>query len=111
MYLEAPDDINCLQFNPKNPHLIAGGCINGQIIIWDIHEYTKILQADKKTAAESNAITKKSLEAPVVKWTIATPIELSHKGPITDLTWIETPIEVRFYQFNPLTLALINGLS
>jgi WD40 repeat protein len=31
LFLEAPEDILCFKFNPSNPNLIAGGCINGQV--------------------------------------------------------------------------------
>ena len=30
--LEAPDDIFSFKFNPSDPNIIAGGCINGQVI-------------------------------------------------------------------------------
>ena len=29
--LEAPDDIYSFKFNPSDPNIIAGGCINGQV--------------------------------------------------------------------------------
>ena len=29
--LEAPDDIFSFKFNPSDPNIIAGGCINGQV--------------------------------------------------------------------------------
>jgi len=37
--LEAPDDIQCFQFSPTDPHIIAGGCVNGQIVMWDIQQF------------------------------------------------------------------------
>lgn len=30
--LEAPDDIYSFKFNPSDPNIIAGGCINGQVL-------------------------------------------------------------------------------
>ena len=30
--LEAPDDIFSFKFNPSDPNIIAGGCINGQVL-------------------------------------------------------------------------------
>jgi hypothetical protein len=29
--LEPPDDICSFKFNPSDPNIIAGGCINGQV--------------------------------------------------------------------------------
>lgn len=37
--MEAPDDIQCFQFCPTDPHVIAGGCVNGQVVMWDIKEH------------------------------------------------------------------------
>ena len=31
LLMEAPDDILCFEFNPSDPNVIAGGCINGQV--------------------------------------------------------------------------------
>ena len=39
LYLEAPDDIQCFQFSPTEPHFVAGGCVNGQVVMWDIREH------------------------------------------------------------------------
>ncbi|KAJ3331023.1 WD repeat-containing protein 63 [Blyttiomyces sp. JEL0837] len=58
LILEAPDDINCFQFSPSDPNIIAGGCINGQIILWDISEYQDKLKSNRKSkggAAGTNA--------------------------------------------------------
>lgn len=30
--LEAPDDIFSFKYNPSDPNIIAGGCINGQVM-------------------------------------------------------------------------------
>ena len=34
--LEAPDDIFSFKFNPSDPNIIAGGCINGQVMSLNI---------------------------------------------------------------------------
>ncbi|KAK2540273.1 hypothetical protein Q9233_001145 [Columba guinea] len=33
LVLECPEDICCFQFSPSDPSIIAGGCINGQVLI------------------------------------------------------------------------------
>ena len=47
LLLEAPDDIFCFQFNPSDPNIIAGGCINGQIVLWDISAHAERLKPSK----------------------------------------------------------------
>lgn len=34
--LETPIEISCIEFHPENPNVLIGGCISGQIIIWDL---------------------------------------------------------------------------
>ncbi|RNA37716.1 WD repeat-containing 63 [Brachionus plicatilis] len=36
LFLEAPDDIYSFAFSNSDPNVIAGGCINGQVVLWDI---------------------------------------------------------------------------
>ncbi|KAJ3195007.1 WD repeat-containing protein 63, partial [Irineochytrium annulatum] len=48
LILEAPDDINCFQFNPSDPNIIAGGCMDGQVVVWDISEYQDKLKSNRK---------------------------------------------------------------
>jgi WD40 repeat protein len=93
--LEAPDDIQCVQFNPKYPNLVAGGCVNGQVIVWDLKDYEKHLQTDKKSSVLDSKPTggKKNNEVPIVKWTWATPVEYSHRASVMDLHWLETSVD------------------
>ncbi|XP_010154035.1 PREDICTED: WD repeat-containing protein 63, partial [Eurypyga helias] len=44
LMLECPEDIDCFQFSPSDPNIIAGGCINGQVVLWDISQHEKNLQ-------------------------------------------------------------------
>lgn len=42
--LEAPDDILCFKFCPTDPNFVAGGCISGQVVLWDIAEHSNRLR-------------------------------------------------------------------
>ena len=46
----------CLEYNPKDPHLLVGGCYNGQLALFDTRKGSQSLEA--------------------------TPIEISHKDPV-----------------------------
>ncbi|KAM4655172.1 dynein axonemal intermediate chain 3 isoform 6-T12 [Amazona ochrocephala] len=95
LLLECPEDIYCFQFSPSNPSIIAGGCINGQVILWDISEHEDKLQ-NTKTDADVNDVTappamedqQSSTEPPLVKHCAASPIEHAHKKPVTDIIWL-----------------------
>ncbi|XP_037260491.1 dynein intermediate chain 3, axonemal isoform X7 [Falco rusticolus] len=56
LMLECPEDIYCFQFSPSDPNIIAGGCINGQVVLWDISQREEKLQ-NAKTFADGIKIT------------------------------------------------------
>ncbi|KAJ3141403.1 WD repeat-containing protein 63 [Physocladia obscura] len=106
LILEAPEDINCFQFNPSDPNFIAGGCVNGQVILWEITEYEDKLKTNRKrnedaisvgTGAGGNFEDDSSGNSsggntgptvPIVKFIIASSIESSHRNSISDLQWL-----------------------
>jgi dynein intermediate chain 3, axonemal len=34
--LETPVEITCIEFHPNNTDIVLGGCVNGQVIVWDL---------------------------------------------------------------------------
>ncbi|KAJ1559288.1 WD repeat-containing protein 63 [Cladochytrium tenue] len=108
LILEAPDDVNCFQFNPADPNVIAGGCVNGQVLLWDISEHHERIASaaergkggapttsaadSARTAAGAGAADEHSGTArndrmsvdgvPVVRHAAATSIELGHRGHV-----------------------------
>ncbi len=34
--LETPIEVSCIEFHPENPNVLIGGCISGQLIVWDL---------------------------------------------------------------------------
>jgi dynein intermediate chain 2 len=53
-----------VEYNPKDPHFIIGGCYNGQIAIWD----------DRKGSQPAEV----------------SPIEKSHRDPVYDVAWLQS---------------------
>ncbi|NWU07263.1 WDR63 protein, partial [Cephalopterus ornatus] len=116
LILECPEDIYCFQFSPSDPNIIAAGCINGQVVLWDISQQGEKLQNEKPVADEvvdsdsevtaaAEVETKvspgvmvglyftrtqedSSVEPPLVKYCAVSSIEYSHKKPITDIQWL-----------------------
>ncbi|KAJ7410142.1 hypothetical protein WISP_111177 [Willisornis vidua] len=107
LMLECPGDIYCFQFSPNHPNIIAGGCINGQVVLWDISQHEKNLQTEKsvtdeisdsdneETAAAEAAtkppltqVQQSSTEPPLVTYCAVSSIEYSHKRPVTDIQWL-----------------------
>ncbi|NXJ80679.1 WDR63 protein, partial [Trogon melanurus] len=114
LMLECPEDIYCFQFGPRDPNIIAGGCINGQIVLWDIsqHEeklqnvkpvadevkttaanvvnasFLNILQYSCMSAGKNGEVQQSSTEPPLVRYCAVSSIQHSHKKPVTDMHWL-----------------------
>lgn len=98
LILEAPDDINCFQFNPYDTNLIAGGCISGQIVLWDISEYEDKLKSTRKRNDDSGDKSGKErhVETALLRYFAVSSIEFSHRGPISDLHWLPKNMELAY---------------
>ena len=48
--LETPIEITTIEFHPEDPNVLCGGCLNGQVIVWDISSTDhKIANGPKKS--------------------------------------------------------------
>ena len=46
--LETPIEVSCIEFHPDNPNVLIGGCISGQLIVWDLSCMESRINAGKK---------------------------------------------------------------
>jgi len=67
--LKPPSPLCCLEYNPKDPHLLVGGSYNGLITCYD----TRVGESAKETSV----------------------IETSHRDPVYSITWLagKSPFE------------------
>ncbi|NXP27266.1 WDR63 protein, partial [Scytalopus superciliaris] len=97
LILECPEDIYCFQFSPSDPNIIAGGCINGQVVLWDISQHEKnmqneksvpdeIVDPDSEVTAAAEAATE--VEPPLMTYCAISSIKYSHEKPVTDIQWL-----------------------
>ncbi|NWS35849.1 WDR63 protein, partial [Polioptila caerulea] len=107
LVLKAPEDIYCFQFSPSDPNIIAGGCVDGQVVLWDISKHEERLESAKPVADETidssesepraaAGVTEpspmkaqhSSTEPPLVRHCAASSIPYSHTKPATDVHWL-----------------------
>ncbi|NXY55699.1 WDR63 protein, partial [Callaeas wilsoni] len=118
LVLKAPEDIYCFQFSPSDPNIIAAGCADGQVVLWDISKHEKKLQSAKPVADEiidssedepraaaaevtevilgvpsPLQVQQSSTEPPSVRHCAASSILYSHKKPATDIHWLPCNFE------------------
>ncbi|XP_039984181.1 dynein intermediate chain 3, axonemal isoform X2 [Xiphias gladius] len=101
LLLECPDDIFAFEFCPSDPNIIVGGCMNGQVVLWDISAHITHLQgtqsSGKKVPVNTDAFDlddNKENKTPVVRHCAVSALESSHKARITDVQWLPPTFEV-----------------
>ncbi|XP_042368184.1 dynein axonemal intermediate chain 3 [Plectropomus leopardus] len=100
LLLECPDDIFAFEFCPSDSNIIVGGCVNGQVVLWDISTHVTHLQGTqpgKKVSVNTDTFDlddNKENKTPVVRFCAVSALESSHKAPITDVQWLPPTFEV-----------------
>uniref|UniRef100_A0A8C0ZS39 Dynein axonemal intermediate chain 3 n=1 Tax=Castor canadensis TaxID=51338 RepID=A0A8C0ZS39_CASCN len=103
LMLESPDDIFCFKFCPSDPNIIAGGCINGQVVMWDITAHADRIENVKTGGSRSKKVTLKPMfllepdsnkEAMYIRHCAVSSIESGHKKVITDIHWLADTFEI-----------------
>ncbi|NXS88761.1 WDR63 protein, partial [Erpornis zantholeuca] len=94
LVLKAPEDIYCFQFSPSDPNIIAGGCVDGQVVLWDISKHEEKLKSAKPVTdeiidSEAIKVQQSSTEPALVRYCAASSIPYSNKKPATDIQWLQ----------------------
>ncbi|KAK4882059.1 hypothetical protein RN001_005378, partial [Aquatica leii] len=104
LYLQSPREINALSFCPYNENILVGGCVNGQIVIWDITD--KISRVEKQeilTTRQQNYRTlmnslinwmKNTRNVRVVRSVVVSNLAHSHRSHVTAIKWISPYREI-----------------
>lgn len=107
--LQTPVEISCIEFAPENPRVLIGGCINGQLISWDMSSNEHIISEGRKQNSEQQSAAaskqegeeedKTQQQAIKVKELIMSNIDKSHKNYVADIKFI--PKDVKVDRKNP----------
>ncbi|KNC48936.1 WD repeat protein 63 [Thecamonas trahens ATCC 50062] len=66
LLLQAPADVRVVRFCPSQPHILAGGLVTGQVVIWDI--------AEAQAAVESSHLSGSGSAGPALGASAATAV-------------------------------------
>ncbi|KAH7299086.1 hypothetical protein KP509_25G072000 [Ceratopteris richardii] len=89
--LESPSDVFSLSFNPTTPTIVAGGCYNGQVILWDIsaaEEQMGKYEKDNVKDFQKDKDEERRKKAPKVNFSLLSSISKSHTAIVSDLHWV-----------------------
>ncbi|XP_055389807.1 dynein axonemal intermediate chain 3 [Condylostylus longicornis] len=100
----APREILSLSFCPYSPQFLVGGCITGQIMLWDLMD--KIEKLDEEEMLSQNQTKYRLLMMNFLDWakttnekmnlaeTISSDIGLSHSNAVTKIDWLDRYIYI-----------------
>ncbi|XP_036448271.1 dynein intermediate chain 3, axonemal isoform X2 [Colossoma macropomum] len=77
LLLECPDDVFCFEFCPSDPNVIVGGCMNGQVVLWDISGHVERLQGTRA------GVGRKTISSNINTLVSRTGIPLENKSQIS----------------------------
>lgn len=96
--LETPVEVTTIEFHPNNNDIIIGGCVNGQVIVWDLRSAEhRIVAGGRKieVAKMPDEETDKTQQAFVrCKHVAISEIAESHKNFVADIQFIPNNIKV-----------------
>ena len=103
--LETPIEISAIEFHPENPGVLIGGCLNGQVIVWDCSSTDHKITAGKKSKADAGGDddvapaleeedSEKAQNVVKMKHMSHSSIIASHKNYVSDLQFIPGTVKV-----------------
>ena len=90
--LASPFDIYAFQFNPHNKGIVAAGCYNGQVILWNVEEAKSKMEAQRNADEEEQNMGETYI--PSIAPSMVSSIDKSHSMCITDLVWLPAGVEI-----------------
>ena len=98
--LQSPVEISAIEFAPENPKVMIAGCINGQLISWDLGSAEHRIQEGRKQVTENTAEAegeeedKKQQKAIKMRSLIMSNIDKSHRSFVADVKFVPGGVKV-----------------
>lgn len=104
LYLESTCEVRTITFCPFQENILIGGCVNGQVIIWDLKD--KLAEAERvEVLTEEQEKYRRAIYAQlgwpkdankikIVRQTAISNLKKSHFYDVTDFAWIHPDIEI-----------------
>lgn len=97
LYLQTPREVSVVSFCPYDENILIGGCINGQVIVWDIKNKLEGVEKEEPltVAQQRYRVLMHSLmywmknvkDSKTVSWAAVSELEYSHRSVVTVIKW------------------------
>lgn len=95
------DDVTTIDWHPIEPGTLLGGCMNGQLVIWDIAEYVPKLRDKISTwnhrvflSTQKNKLHIQEGYIPLLHWSAESDKDHSHYGAVELVQWLPKKVWV-----------------
>jgi len=107
--MQCPHEILAFRFNAQNSNLIAGGCISGQVVLWDISDSLQsntrkgrrgstmgAMEAQLAPGLDLGDSEAASSDDPVCLPKYVSNVDHSHKKSVSDLFWLPPSTQINY---------------
>jgi len=120
--LDAPSDVFSFMINPSDPHLVCGGCANGQVALWDLGRSYYELRARTQDRRKKSSMDAKSnrpsfleklkdsaemFACPLIPTVGLSNLDQSHKKVVTSTAWLPPHVEVSIKKLKCFKIKLL----
>ncbi len=91
--MSAQNEILCFRFNKGRKGLVVGGCITGQVCMWDIEDALKAATRKKNDVVDD--AESENDGAPIAPILVSS-IDHSHKKAVTDIMWLPADTQINY---------------
>eukprot|EP01031_Cornospumella_fuschlensis_P034522 gene34522-41799_t len=98
--MQSHHEVFTFRFNRTNPNFVAGGCITGQILLWEVNETVNhALRKNNRGSAQASSTAMDEDEdlntAPLMPKYVSS-VDHSHKKCVADLFWLPPTTQINY---------------
>ena len=105
LMLQSPHEILTFRFNKWNPNIVAAGCLNGQVLVWNIKDEMEKLTRRQHRSSTARSVTQngaggeeeeEDAKQPPILPISTSHIDSTHKKMVADLHWLAPNSQINF---------------
>lgn len=103
--MQSEHEVYTFRFNKSNNHWIAGGCISGQVVLWDIGDAMRMISGrSRRSNAGGGAVAglaeddgdEEHVNTPIVVPKYVSSIDYCHRRAVTSLFWLPANVQINY---------------